>query len=91
MATARPEDLRIEPDLVPAARSPHRGLNPGLIRALYNLALPPALLAALPGSLIKMKRRGGYGRDFPQRLGLYRPDVSARLASPHAPAGPVPQ
>ncbi|MGK0190287.1 MAG: 3-deoxy-D-manno-octulosonic-acid transferase [Verrucomicrobiales bacterium] len=38
---------------------------------LYNLLLPPGLLLALPGSLLKMRRRGGYGPGFAQRFGRY--------------------
>jgi len=56
-------------------------MTPGAVRALYNLALPPALLAALPGQLLKMRRRGGAVRDFGQRLGYFRPEAAARLAA----------
>lgn len=51
------------------------------LRLLYNLALPPLLLAALPSSYLKMRRRGGYGRDFGQRFGFYRREAKARLAA----------
>lgn len=60
-------------------------MNPAFVRALYNLALPPFLLAALPGSLLKMKRRGGGVRDFGQRLGLYRRETLARVAAMEKP------
>jgi 3-deoxy-D-manno-octulosonic-acid transferase len=33
----------------------------------------------VPRFLWRMKRRGGYGRDFANRFGHYRPDVAARL------------
>jgi 3-deoxy-D-manno-octulosonic-acid transferase len=51
-----------------------------LILAIYNLLLPFGLLVALPGFWLKMRRRGGYRRDFWQRIGIYRPEVRARLA-----------
>ncbi len=38
---------------------------------IYNLLLPIYLLVALPGLLVKMKRRGGYGAHFGQRFGRY--------------------
>lgn len=37
---------------------------------LYRLLFIPALLAALPVHAARMVRRGGYGRDFLQRLGF---------------------
>jgi 3-deoxy-D-manno-octulosonic-acid transferase len=55
-------------------------MSPGAVRALYNLALPPALLAALPAQLLKMRRRGGTTHDFAQRLGRFSPEVGRRLA-----------
>ena len=42
-----------------------------MIRFLYNLLFPLALLLFLPGYLIKMLRRGNYRDKFGQRLGLY--------------------
>ena len=39
---------------------------------LYNLLLPVFLLLSLPGYLIKMKRRGGFGTGLAERFGLYR-------------------
>lgn len=48
---------------------------------LYNLLLPLGLLILLPASLIKMRRRGGYGRDFPQRFGSFRDEVRAALTA----------
>ncbi len=46
---------------------------------IYNLLLPFALILALPGFVVKMVRRGNYGRDFLQRFGIYRWDVGERL------------
>lgn len=46
---------------------------------LYNLLLPLGLLILLPASIVKMRRRGGYGRAFWQRFGFFRADVKARL------------
>ena len=54
---------------------------PGALRALYNAALPAVLVAALPGQLLKMRRRGGAMHDFGQRLGHFRPPVAAQLNS----------
>lgn len=47
---------------------------------LYNLLLPVYLLVALPGLLLKMKRRGGYGRHFGQRFACYDSALCERLA-----------
>ncbi|MBP7949569.1 MAG: hypothetical protein KA004_07925 [Verrucomicrobiales bacterium] len=41
-----------------------------LVLLVYNLLLPFVLLVLLPGSILKMRRRGGYGRNFWQRLGF---------------------
>lgn len=46
---------------------------------LYNLLLPLGMLVMLPASILKMRRRGGYGPAFWQRLGLFRTDVRERL------------
>jgi 3-deoxy-D-manno-octulosonic-acid transferase len=56
-------------------------MSPDLVRALYNLLLPPALLASLPAQLVKWRRRGGSRRDLAQRLGYFDADTLARLAS----------
>ena len=45
---------------------------------LYNLLLPFALLIMLPGSLLKLRRRGG-GAGFWQRFGMFDEDANARL------------
>ncbi len=52
-----------------------------LVLLVYNSLLPFALLAMLPGSLLKMRRRGGYGSRFGERFGRFRHDVLQRLAS----------
>ncbi|MCB1094339.1 MAG: 3-deoxy-D-manno-octulosonic acid transferase [Verrucomicrobiae bacterium] len=52
--------------------SPHSYSGASL--ALYNLLLPMGLLVALPGFLVKMKKRGGYGPGFGQRFGNYADD-----------------
>ncbi len=51
-----------------------------MIRFLYNLLFPLALLLFLPGYLVKMLRRGNYRDKFGQRLGLYDAETRARLA-----------
>ncbi len=48
---------------------------------IYNLLLPLALLAMLPGALRKMRRRGGSWRDLRQRLGLFDAPERAALAA----------
>jgi len=50
-----------------------------MIRLIYNLLWPVGLLLFLPGSLAKMFRRGGYGRNFGQRLGFYSAESRERL------------
>src|SRR5690349_25056921 len=45
-----------------------------MIRLIYNLLWPVGLLLFLPGYLAKMFRRGGYRRNFGQRLGFYSHD-----------------
>ncbi len=39
---------------------------------LYNLFLPVFLILSLPGYLIKMKKRGGWGTGLLERFGIYR-------------------
>ena len=51
-----------------------------MIRFIYNLLWPIGLVVFLPGYLIKMYRRGGYRRQFGQRLGIYGADIRRRLA-----------
>jgi 3-deoxy-D-manno-octulosonic-acid transferase len=46
---------------------------------LYNLLLPFGLLILLPASLVKMRRRGGYGSAFWQRFGFFKATVKERL------------
>lgn len=60
-------------------------MSPGLVRALYNLALPLALGAALPAQLLKQRRRGGTVRDLRERVGRFSPAIAARLAALHKP------
>ncbi len=50
-----------------------------MIRFLYNLLFPVALLLFLPGYLVKMVRRGNYRDGFGQRLGWYGADLRRRL------------
>ncbi len=50
-----------------------------MIRFIYNLLWPIGLLFFLPGYLVKMFRRGGYRRNFSQRLGIYDAHLRARL------------
>ncbi len=43
---------------------------------IYNLLLPVFLLLSLPGYLIKMRRRGGFGTGLSERFGIYRRSIS---------------
>jgi 3-deoxy-D-manno-octulosonic-acid transferase len=52
-----------------------------MIWLMYNMLFPLGLLILLPKFLFRMCRRGGYAPDFPQRLGLYKAPVAARLAA----------
>ena len=48
---------------------------------LYNLLLPFALLAMLPGALRKLRARGGAWSDLRQRIGQFAPPQRSALAS----------
>lgn len=39
---------------------------------LYNLLLPVFLVISIPGYLIKMKKRGGFGTGLSERFGIYK-------------------
>lgn len=43
-----------------------------LFLALYNIFLPVFLVVSIPGYLIKMKKRGGFGTGLAERFGIYR-------------------
>lgn len=43
-----------------------------LFLLIYNLLLPVFLLISIPGYLIKMKRRGGFGTGLSERFGIYK-------------------
>ncbi|HEY6842373.1 MAG TPA: glycosyltransferase N-terminal domain-containing protein [Chthoniobacterales bacterium] len=47
---------------------------------LYNLLLPIALLITFPTYLRRMRKRGGYARNFSQRFGRYSKSLKARFA-----------
>ena len=44
---------------------------------LYNLLLPVFLVVSIPGYLIKMKKRGGFGTGLSERFGIYKKPASA--------------
>ncbi len=46
-----------------------------LLLALYYCSLPLFLIFCLPGYLIKMKRRGGFGTGIAERFSIYRRPV----------------
>ena len=50
-----------------------------LVLLIYNLLLPFALLVLLPVSVLKMRRRGGYGAKFWQRFGFFDKAAAAQL------------
>src|SRR3954454_12197075 len=55
-----------------------------MIRLVYNLLFPFALLLFLPGYVRKMRRRGNYKRNAGQRFGFYSAELRARFAEhPH--------
>jgi 3-deoxy-D-manno-octulosonic-acid transferase len=54
-----------------------------MIRLIYNLLWPVGLLLFLPGYLAKMFRRGGYRRNFGQRLGFYSAESREHLRGKH--------
>jgi 3-deoxy-D-manno-octulosonic-acid transferase len=60
-------------------------MSPGVVRAAYNLALPPVLLASLPAQLLKLHRRGGTVRDLAERFGFFSDTTTARLAALNKP------
>ncbi len=39
---------------------------------IYNLLLPVFLILSIPGYLIKMKKRGGFGTGLRERFGIYK-------------------
>ena len=45
----------------------------------YNVLFLIGFVLLLPKFLWRMRRRGGYARDFCQRIGRYRPEVAAAL------------
>jgi len=51
-----------------------------MIRFIYNLLFPLALLFFVPAYLVKMLRRGNYRNKFGQRLGFYDRKTRAKLA-----------
>lgn len=52
---------------------------------LYNFLFPIVFLLLLPKYLLRMAKRGGYAKDFPERFGSYPPLVKEKLSAP----GPV--
>lgn len=55
-------------------------MRPALIWFFYNILFAIGFTLMLPRFLYRMVRRGGYARDFGQRLGLYAPELRAQLA-----------
>lgn len=51
-----------------------------LVLLIYNLLLPFVLLFMLPASVLKMRKRGGYGSKFWERFGFFSGPVKQRLA-----------
>ncbi len=75
--SGRPDEAAVVTDAGRAARPwPLRAVLAG-----YNTLLPAGLALMLPGSLVKMRRRGGHARDLAQRFGFFGRETSARLAA----------
>lgn len=52
-----------------------------IVLFLYNLLFFPLLLILLPGYLLRMKRRGGYGTKAPQRFGIFDRNTRSRIGT----------
>lgn len=52
-----------------------------MIRLLYNLLFPFALILFLPRYFLKARRRGNYRRNFGQRFAIYDRELRARLTN----------
>ena len=52
---------------------------------VYNIVFPIAFAFLLPHFVLRMLRRGGYGRHFSQRFGRYGAAEAARLDAPGRP------
>ena len=46
---------------------------------LYNLLFVPILLILLPGYLVRIRKRGGYGNKALQRLGIFDQETASRI------------
>lgn len=46
-----------------------------LVLGLYRVLLPVFLLVSLPGWLLRMGRRGGFGSGLRERFSIYQPDL----------------
>ncbi|MFZ4483212.1 MAG: 3-deoxy-D-manno-octulosonic acid transferase [Chthoniobacterales bacterium] len=51
-----------------------------MIRLLYKILFPLALIVVLPRYLARMFRRGDFRRDFGQRFGCYAPELRAEFS-----------
>ena len=51
-----------------------------MVWVTYNILFVMGFAALLPRFLLRMARRGGYAKDFSQRVARYAPEVAARLA-----------
>ena len=60
--------IRAFPELAPG-RGPPRNAGARMMLWFYRLLFLPALLVLVPGYLLRMRRRGGYGANFRQRFG----------------------
>jgi 3-deoxy-D-manno-octulosonic-acid transferase len=52
-----------------------------LILLFYNLFFPPLLLLLLPGYLLRIRKRGGYGHKAWQRFGIIDRETFARIGT----------
>ncbi|MFH0879507.1 MAG: 3-deoxy-D-manno-octulosonic acid transferase [Lentisphaerota bacterium] len=51
-----------------------------MIWFVYNLIFPVVFLLLLPHFILRMRKRGGYARNFWQRLGRYSPETVEKIA-----------
>lgn len=52
-----------------------------MLWAIYQVLFTVGFLLMLPRFLVRMRRRGGYGAHFGERLGRYSPETAAELAA----------
>ncbi len=46
---------------------------------IYNLLVPVVFVLLLPGQILRMRKRGGYGKQFCNRFGSYHRELKGRM------------